>query len=353
MNKRILVVAASLLCATANAQSSVTMTGLIDAYVGSLRMSGDAGSTNVVNSGGMTTSWFGFGGSEDLGGGLKTNFKLTAFLRADSGAIGRFDGDPFFARDASVGLSGSLGSVLLGRAAAPNLVPTILANPFGDSFTFSPLILHSNVNTAKWTWRTTPSDTGWSNQVIYSMPSVGGLTANLQYQFGEQASNSNVGNKNNIGANLVYVNGPLTLVGYVERDQISNPVNPSPITATVAGVMLPVTKNIWMVGGSYDAGVAKVFLSDGQSEADITNFKSKTLSAGVSVPVGDAKRGSIQAAVARTEVSGPFNGTRTTTSFGYDHFLSKRTDLYAVMMNDAVTDLSKGTSAGFGVRHRF
>lgn len=353
MNKILLVIAASLFCATANAQNPVTMSGVVDAYVGSLRMSGDAGSTLAVNSGGLTTSRLVFEGSEDLGGGLKTSFKLAAFLRVDAGAIGRFDGDPFFARDASIGLSGSLGSVQLGRAPAPNLAPTILANPFGESFAFSPLILHSNVNTAKWTWRTTPSDTGWSNQVVYSTPSAGGLTVGLQYQFGEQSSNSNAGNRNNVGANLVYVKGPLTFVGYVERDQISNPVNPSPFTAPVAGVMLPVTRSIWMVGGSYQAGVAKVFLSDGQSEADVTNFKSKTLTAGVSVPVGDSRQGSILAAVARTEVSGLFNGTRTTTSFGYDHFLSRRTDFYAVVMNDAITDLSKGTSAGFGVRHRF
>ena len=61
----------ALLCATgAQAQSSVQLMGLTDVFVGSMKNAGDAGSSKVVNSGGMTTSWFGFKGTEDLGGGL-------------------------------------------------------------------------------------------------------------------------------------------------------------------------------------------------------------------------------------------------------------------------------------------
>jgi hypothetical protein len=33
--------------------------------------------------------------------------------------------------------------------------------------------------------------------------------------------------------------------------------------------------------------------------------------------------------------------------------LSKRTDLYAMLMHDAVTSFNSGTSWGVGVRHRF
>ncbi|MNY32521.1 hypothetical protein D3C86_1667430 [compost metagenome] len=65
------------------------------------------------------------------------------------------------------------------------------------------------------------------------------------------------------------------------------------------------------------------------------------------------KTGVVKAAVARTKVEGAFNATRTTSSVGYDHFLSKRTDLYAVAMHDKVTDVRSGTSLVLGVRHRF
>jgi len=44
---------------------------------------------------------------------------------------------------------------------------------------------------------------------------------------------------------------------------------------------------------------------------------------------------------------------RTTTSAGYDYYLSKRTDVYAMAMNDKVTGIRSGTGVGFGIRHRF
>lgn len=347
MKKTLIAFGALLACAgTVQAQSSVTISGLMDAYAGSMRMAGDPGRTNVLGSGGLTTSWFGFTGVEDLGGGLNASFKLTSFMRIDTGSMGRFNGDPFFSRDASVGLGGGFGNVQLGRGLAPNFLPTIIANPFGDSFTFSPLVLHANVTTARWTTPTTPSDTGWSNQILYSTPSFGGLKANLHYQFGEQSSNTGNDGKRNLGINALYFGGPVTLVGFYERAQISNPVNPGVITT--GGV--PDTKKNWMLGGAYDAGFLKAFLTYGQSKADIANFTGKTTSLGVDVPLGG---GSVKAGVARTEVSGSYNGTRTTGTVGYDYFLSKRTDVYAMLMHDSVTSLSSGTSVGIGVRHRF
>ena len=226
----------------AQAQSSVTLTGLADMYVGSMRMAGDATRKNTVGSGGMTTSWFGFKGTEDLGGGLKANFALTGFMRADTGTPGRFNGDLFFARDANVSLSGGFGSVSLGRNIAPNFIPTISMNPFGDSFTFSPLVLHQNVslfNKSGWQ-KSNPSDTGWGNQIIYSTPNMGGLSANLHYQFGEQAGQ---GGKNNVAVNATYANGPFAITGFYEDVDMSNPVS----------TVLSENHKNWMVGGKFDA----------------------------------------------------------------------------------------------------
>lgn len=343
MKKSLPALLAALACAgAAHAQSTVQITGLMDVYVGSMRMAGSAERKSTVGSGGMTTSWMGFVGKEDLGNGLKAEFALTSFLRADVGNYGRFDGDPTFARDANIALSGGFGTLRLGRSMAPNFLPTIIANPFGDSFTVSPLVLHANIaNAPAWGFGnlTTPADTGWSNQVTYSTPSFGGLKANLHYQFGEQAGQSG---KGNVGVNLMYFGGPLTLVGFYEQAKISNPVNPSPMD----------TKTDWMLGGTYDFNVAKAYATYGQAEVDATRFEGRTISLGLDVPVLN-KAGTLKAAMARTKVEGPANATRTTTSFGYDHFLSKRTDLYAVAMHDKVTDLKSGTSLVLGMRHRF
>lgn len=330
----------------AQAQSSVTVSGMVDAYAGSMRNAGDAVRIKAANSGGMSTSYFGFSGVEDLGGGLKAVVTLNAFFRTDAGSSGRFDGDPFFARDANVGLTGGFGSILLGRGKAPNFLPTVIVNPFGDSFTFSPLILHANVNTGKWPYRTTPSDTGWGNQIVYTTPGFSGLRANLQYQFGEQSALSSA---RNLGGNIFYTGGPVTLVAYYERDQVTNP-NPALITTTIGGVVMPITRRVWMVGGAYDAGLVKGFASYGISRTEVTNYEGKTAQLGASVPIGT---GFILADVARTEVTGPFNGRRTTASVGYDHFVSKRTDLYAIAMRDTVTAQVAGNSFAAGIRHRF
>lgn len=332
-----------------HAQSSVTVSGTIDAYVGSMKSAGDPGRTAVLGSGGLTTSWIGFKGVEDLGGGLQAGFALTSFLRVDSGAYGRFDGDPIYSRDANVYLSGGLGKVTLGRALAPNFLPTILANPLGDSFTFSPLVLHANVNTAGWPRRTTPADTGWSNQVIYSTPKFGGLSANLHYQFGEQNSATGNSGAGNVGANVMYFGGPLTLVGFYERDEVGNPF-PGLLATSVGGVSVPETRSDWMVGGSWDFKWMKIYGTYGGSKADVADYDATTGSLGVGVPIG---AGTLSAAVAQTKVEGSYEGKRTTGTVGYDYYLSKRTDVYAMVMYDKVTALTDGSSFGVGIRHRF
>ena len=330
----------SLLAPLAHAQSSVQLSGLADMYVGSMRMAGDAERQNTVGNNGMTTSWFGVTGTEDLGNGLKAGFAFTSFLRMSNGSYGRFVNDTFWSRDANVSLSGSFGSVMLGRWMAPNFLPSVVGNPLGDSFTFSPLILHMNVplfNGTGW-GATTPSDTGWSNQLVYSTPNIGGFKANLQYQFGEQAGNNG---KKNVGANFFYFGGPLTLTGFYERDQISNPG---------AGSYLGTTKKDWMLLGAYDFGVVKPFVSYGQAKADNNPNKAKTVQLGASVPVGPA--GKVLVEWVKTDLS-QTKVDRKTYTVGYDHFLSKRTDVYAMFMGDKITNQTSGTSFGVGIRHRF
>jgi predicted porin len=344
MKKRSAVACAAalaLLAGGAQAQSSVQILGTVDVFAGSLKLAGDAGRRTVVNSGGMTTSWFGFKGTEDLGGGLRANFALTSFFQADSGNPGRFGGDPFFSRDANVGLSSSsLGSLAIGRALAPNFLPTILFNPFGDSFTFSPLVLHNNVglfNATGW-GSTTPSDTGWSNEILYTTPSFGGLTANIHYQLGEQPGSAG---PHNFGLNLLYFNGPFAATGFYERDDISNPNTPAPFATND-------TKSDWMLGASYDFKVVKLFATYGRAWSDVALPNTKTASLGASVPIG---AGNLLAGFARSERS--TGADRRTLTVGYDYNLSKSTDVYLNVMRDSVTAFNSGTSFGAGVRKRF
>jgi hypothetical protein len=146
------------------------LTGLTDVFVGSPRNAGDASRSQALNSGGPTTSWLGFQGTENLDGGLHAQVARTSFINVDSGTPGRFAGDPFFSRGANVGLSGGFGTVTVGRALAPNVLPTVLAHPLRDSFSFAPLVLHMNLplfNGTGW-GATTPADTGWCQAIVYN-----------------------------------------------------------------------------------------------------------------------------------------------------------------------------------------
>ena len=346
---------AAAFASSAFAQTSVAVEGIVDLYAGSMKNSGDTGRASKLDSGGMSTSFLGFKGVEDLGGGMKANFTLGAFFRPDTGAAGRFNGDTFFARDANVGLSGSFGAITLGRSITPVTLPVFLFNPMGDSFTLSPLVLHNAVSTNAWT-NTFAGDTGWSNAIRYTTPSFGGLTANVYYQLGEQTGSSN----KNIGGNVLYFNGPLSLAVAYHDVEVKNPTD---TTATgpsnVIQIPLSATTNLtateqklWLVGGAYDFNVVKVFATYEQAKHDI-DLRDKVGTLGVAIPTGGA--GKILGAVAQTRrTSSSFDERRRTTySVGYDYNLSKRTDLYAFLLNDKVTSFDNEHSLAVGVRHRF
>ena len=348
MKKTLIAFGAALTClGAAHAQSNVQLTGLVDMYVGSMKMAGQD-RKSVAESGGMSTSWWGVQGTEDLGNGLKAGFNLGAFFQADDGSNGRFAGDTYFARDANVSLAGGFGKLTLGRTSAPNFLPSVFANPFGDSFEVSPLILHETVAFYKnGNYSTTSSDTGWSNQMLYSSPDFGGLSFNVAYQFGEVAT---ANSKKNVGVNATYRNGGLMLTGFFERSQVKNPTGGLLFVDGTA-------KQDWMLGGSYDFGVVKLYGTYGQAKVKDDSYDAKTASLGLDIPV--SKAGTIKAAVAHTKMDtnagtlAAWDGKHTTTTIGYDHYLSKRTDVYGVVMNDRFTGLKSGTSLAVGIRHRF
>ena len=347
-------------CVPVSAQSNVTVMGGVDAFAGSLKNSGDRQHTTVLGSGGMTTSWFGFKGSEDLGGGLRAEFYLTGFFQTDTGASGRFAGDNMFSRDANVALAGNFGRIQLGRASAPSFLPNILFNPFGDSFTFSPLVLHSYVPTGQFgarTWASTNAgDSGWSNHVVYTTPGWNGLRASVHYQAGEKAGDSD---KNNVAISALYSKDKLALSAFVHRVRDSNPNPGGPIIdATRAPVNYASLdeQRAWFLGASYDFSVIKLYGTWQRTvneAAGVEGLRDRTASAGFAIPAGP---GAILFDVADTRRSGSVFGaqrSRRTASLGYDYRLSKRTDLYSVAMGDRITGLPTAMSYGLGVRHSF
>ena len=89
-----------------------------------------------------------------------------------------------------------------------------------------------------------------------------------------------------------------------------------------------------------------------------------------SVPVGAGRLLAGYALRKTSDTPGPVPATvaggnveRTVMTLGYDHLLSKRTDIYAMLMRDRTETRSlpappsivsaSGTSYGLGIRHRF
>lgn len=316
---------------SAQAQSSVEIYGLVDMNVGTYRDSG-GGRSSQVASGKMTTSYLGYRGQEDLGGGMSAFFALESHLRTDTGEPGRNATDPFFSRNAYVGLtSNQYGSVILGRYNTPLWLASITTNPFGSSTGFSPFVRLIYGTTGK-----VAGDAVWNNSVVYRSPRIGSVTGLVQYQFKETSQGSN------IGGNLIYSNsGPLVLAAAAQRVE----------TAFTKG-----KETTAMVGGSYNFGIARAFaqyasVKEENTATATTNTRDKIYQVGTAVPVGLA--GAVLVSYARADTDGAARGERRFVSLGYDYRLSKRTDIYAVAMSDKYNSLGRGNSVGFGVRHTF
>ena len=318
--------------ANAVAQTEPTLYGLVDMAAGRFQL---PGSTRVLGaeSGRMSLSYVGVRGSDDLGGGLRARFALETYLSVNRGAAGRSDADPFWARTAYVGLQGSFGTSWLGRLPTPLWLSTRLFNPFGDSFGFSPSI-------RQYFGGSILGDSRWNNSIAFATPEVdNGLRYSVQYNAGEGEPGST---GKNVGANVLYTAGPLSATGTWQR--VRNNVSPAPPGFD--------HQTAFQFGASYEWRIVKLYGQAGSVTTHATTaIKSRLYQLGAVSPIG---LGFLMVSYghAGDDVNGS-HFTRKTLSIGYDYFLSKATDIYAVAMNERATALSSGNTIAAGVRLRF
>jgi predicted porin len=312
--------------------SSVQMYGLVGLYVGRTERSGGPAAVTQMGHGGLTTSYLGFRGSEDLGTGLKAIFSLEAFFRPDTGSFGRTPADPFFSRNSWVGFEGGFGRATFGRQTNPTYSNLATLSAFGGSTVFSPLVLQTFIGTYG---GAILGDTVWDNAIQYAAPKWGGLSASAIYSFGEVAGDSG---RSNYGVHARYLNGPFSVAASVQHVEVPMA---APMTA----------QDAWIAGATYDFKMAKLFGSIGHTSADGVKNDTRTTSFGVRVPTG--RTGAVMAEWARTKREAAVETTRNTASVGYDYFLSKRTDLYAVYSRDKLTSFDSANTFAVGIRHTF
>jgi predicted porin len=328
--------------ATAAAQSSVTLYGVVDLGVRHVR-NGDLDATSV-SSNGNNTSRLGLRGAEDLGGGLQAGFQLETGLSPDTGT--QSDATRFWNRRSTVSLLGGFGELRVGR----DYSVTYLGYEDYDVWSDIGISSVGKFDSSLGTTRDTAVRA--DNQIVYFTPgNLGGFYGRAGVAAGE-----GVAGKKYSAGRLGYASGPLDVSVTYGR-------------STVAPVAGDDKFNTFDVGAAYDFGVAKV--SAFYTQSKFVNLQVANSYVGLQVPVG---RGLVRASYLISNLSGvDTKGVDTSGNdahqfaLGYLHNLTKRTALYtnvsrvtnkgasAVAVDKNPPLIAGRNSTGFeiGVRHSF
>jgi predicted porin len=311
----------------AYAQSSVTLYGNVD--LGLVLDSGAAAGKSVRVSSGVTGgSRIGFKGVEDLGGGLKAAFQLETGYCADSAAgAPNFctGGNNFMGRQAHGDLTGSFGALSAGRQYSLGFNNLSTIDPFGTGFAGQ----INNIVDA--------SGIRLNNSVIYTTPSMGGLTASGEMALGEQTGNWQGGRE--VGAAVVYASGP-AYVGATLYD-LDNTNGQG------------TARKNYTLGGTFDFGVVKLHaLAQKATGANNGGYAIDTmdLMGGATVPLGG---GNLMASFIHRNDKNFKNQDANQIGVGYLYPLSKRTSVYTAYArikdsNGAPFTVGNATEAGTG-----
>jgi predicted porin len=293
MKKSLLAVAAiGAFASAAQAQSSVTVYGILDVGVagGNLRQAGNSIANTVVSKTGLivtngaeSTNRIGFKGSEDLGGGMKANFDLQGDAPSNNGQTHQ---DGVFRRSAWVGLSGGWGEVKLGRQ--PNPLPEASA-------TFVP-VEGNTVHQVRSVSRSSLGDQ-FSNAISYTTPTMSGFKAKALYAMSNTAGEGNNGAI--LAANAFFNMGNLDIAAAYNQAWATGGTQTQPFstTNTAAEPNKLSSSSPWSGGNAmgYAAGI---------------KYKLGAFSVGYGFWHGDGDNGSSIAALSTAAATGSTNGTR-------------------------------------------
>ncbi len=345
MKKSLIALAVLAASGAAMAQSSVTLYGIVDAYVGSAKTGIGAArvSNSVVNNGGIQGSRFGFKGSEDLGGGLKANFQLEDRFSSDTGSTGS---NVLFHGRAAVGLSGGFGEVKVGReyTVYDDVRGGFAGGVVFDASAFSPVGDVFKLGGDDYSGRS-------NNQVRYVSPNFGGVTVGASYGLGEDKT---TGTKaSSVAAlNVAYANGPIK-VGYAYQAEKPNTAGTNGAAASTTVSMG--TDKYNFLGASYDLGMVK--LTGMYQNRKQLAVKDNDYAFGVEVPMGAFTLAAGYAAAKEKNAVGTIAKAK---GFGIagSYAFSKRTDVYVGLKateikNAAGTKTADNDAFGLGIRHKF
>lgn len=341
-----------LIAGVAQAQSSVMLYGLVDGGV--LYTSKTSGATTGGNAGhqfsmidsGSGPSQFGLTGTEDLGGGLKAQFKLESGISVANGGFNDSNGN-MFGRQAWVALDSTYGTVTAGLQFSPFVLPLYETDPRGFSQFGSGLVTYiDNV-----------AGTGIfnSNGISYTSPAIAGFQGSVMLALGGEADDFQAGRQ--YSASLKYESGSLLINASIYDGNSGGTVQtPVPTGIAFEGRTL---------GATYKFGILT-------AKAAFVNYKiagsfdSNVYSGGLDCYI--TQKIDLSGGVYWTNDRNHTANNSVMGALGAQYFLSKHTSLYGQVgvvnnhgaMNtglsiDGALNEVQGTTVGadLGIRHVF
>lgn len=366
MKKSLVALAVLAASGAAMAQSSVTLYGVIDVFVGSSSTANKSNVTvpslrqTVETSGSVNGSRWGLKGSEDLGGGLNAIFDLQSGFSVDTGASGQ--GGLLFGRQSVVGLQGGFGKVVIGRV----ITPFYDNEGMNDSLLNGSLSAQSNVmRTANgfnsfFDAKTGPTIGGVAtgglanyvlranNAVRYDTPNIAGFVGAVAYSLAERTQtnfSTNIGIRV-VSTSLVYANGPVSGVLAYQTEKPFSAVG----TAT--------DRNFTRLSGQYDFGtiIAKAGYGHAGNVDFVNDASTNEYQIGLDFKVTDAFLLTGGVSQSKDNLAAG-DVKRTAYALGYKYTMSKRTFLYggyeAGVGKVSGSPDAKQNIFAMGVQHRF
>jgi len=341
--KKTLIVLAALAATGVYAQSSVTISGIIDAglqYDDSIT----AGSRLSINRGAANRMTF--SGVEDLGGGMAATFAMQMRFEPTTGTPELNGARPLFQGETRVGLRSNLGHIRLGRGLTAVQDPNYYYDPFGlAAFSHQGYVtsFYNSAETAQTALgRTTAVAGGESrvgNAVFYDSPVFGGgFDIRASYSIKDAAAAAAFRND---AYSIVasYKNGPTSaMLGYESNN------------AKTRYIQLAV---------SYETGFARWIGSYSSSRLDPSaagfNTELSTWSVGFRAPIGATL---LKAGYARTASTLAGSATGSQLAIGINYNLSKRSLIYTDIAREetlAATSAAQVSKTKFdlGITHSF
>ena len=333
INLRASVIAAALACAAVPvlAQSTVTIYGRVNTTVEAQKSNGVRNTTVSDNN-----SRFGFRGTEDLGGGLKALFQLEGGFDSSTGATTR---GALFGREATVGLSGSLGTVKLGQQS--------LAPIYYTSADYVSMHNHDTGSSSDALFGLFLQPLRQGNSIAYTSPTFSGLRFQIAQSLSEKANfaGSTIPVSTVTDATLDYDNGPLHLgVGYDKNG----------LNKTFA-VRALYEFGALTVGGYYERDKYEGAFVGGPTLVDWGTRNNVRLSA-MYVMGASEFHANVGAAGNFSKIALESKARQYT--LGYNYNLSKRTKVYGYVtrISDSAAGLYAAgnfSSTAVGIRHNF